>query len=69
MLFKIKKFLFKLKGKTIGWSPSGDYENYKKYILEDENIEKLNCSSRYTRNQRKIINKINEIIDKVNKGE
>lgn len=36
MIFKIKKMLFILKGKLIGWSPSGDYENYKKYILEEK---------------------------------
>ena len=32
MLFKIKKFLFILKGKIYGYSPSRDFENYKKYI-------------------------------------
>lgn len=32
MIFKIKRLLFILKGKTIGWSPSKDYENYKKYL-------------------------------------
>ena len=37
MIFKIKKVLFILKGKIIGWSPSGDFENYKKYILDKEN--------------------------------
>ena len=32
MLFKIKRILFVLKGKMIGWSPSRDYGKYKKYI-------------------------------------
>ena len=32
MLYKIKKTLFVLKGKIIGYSPSKDYENYKKYF-------------------------------------
>lgn len=36
IIFKIKKFFFILKGKIIGYSPSGDYENYKKYILEEK---------------------------------
>lgn len=36
MIFKIKRLLFILKGKIIGWSPSGDFENYEKYILEEK---------------------------------
>lgn len=32
MIYKIKKLLFILKGKIIGYSPSGDYNNYLKYI-------------------------------------
>ena len=34
MVNKIKRLLFILKGKTIGYSPSGDYEDYKRYIVE-----------------------------------
>jgi hypothetical protein len=32
--YKIKRFLFILKGKTIGWLPSSekDFKNYQKYI-------------------------------------
>ena len=36
MIFKLRKLLFKLKGKMIGWSPSRDYDNYKKYILKEK---------------------------------
>jgi hypothetical protein len=35
LLFKLKVALFKLKGKTIGYSPCRDEERYKKYILKE----------------------------------
>lgn len=49
--------------------PKEDTQNYifKHYLYKDKKIEKIKISSRsFIRNQKVIINKINEIIDKIN---
>lgn len=42
--------------------------NSPKYILESDKIEKLNINGRFTKNQKKLANKINEIIEAINEN-